>query len=115
MGWAKKRLNLFELNLPDRNVWFLLFFIFSLQKLSAQNILISSEQHPNEPSIMMDPKRPNVLIAAANLNNYYISNDTGYTWSQHQLTSTYGVWGDPCISVDTADVFYFFHLSNPVD
>lgn len=29
------------------------------------------------------------------------------------MTSSYGVWGDPNIIVDTAGHFYFFHLSNP--
>jgi hypothetical protein len=114
MIWGRKTSNVFELN-GRGNVGFLLILFFSLQKLSAQNILISSDHFPNEPSIMMDPKRPDVLIAAANLNNYYVSTDTGFTWSQQTLSSTYGVWGDPCIAVDTADVFYFFHLSNPAD
>ncbi len=39
--------------------------------------------------------------------------DTGYTWSEEVLTSSYGVWGDPSFNVDTAGNFYFFHLSNP--
>ena len=81
--------------------------------LSGQNIMISNQSNPNEPAIMIDPKNPNVLIAGANLNNYFISLDTGNTWTKHTLSSTFGVWGDPVISVDTAGNFYFFHLSNP--
>ena len=81
--------------------------------LHAQNVMITNIDSPNEPSIMMDPKHPNVLVAGANLNGYYLSSDTGTSWSHHVLSSTYGVWGDPCISVDTASNFYFFHLSNP--
>ncbi len=79
----------------------------------AQNILISNEHNPNEPSIIMDPLRPNVLVAASNLNNYYVSQDTGRTWEVKQLQSSFGVWGDPALAVDTAGAFYFFHLSNP--
>ncbi len=75
--------------------------------------MISNQNNPNEPSIMIDPKNPNVLIAGANLNNYYVSIDSGYTWTQKTLSSSLGVWGDPTISVDTASNFYFFHLSNP--
>ena len=45
----------------------------------AQNVLISNTNYPNEPSIAIDPKHPNVLIAGANINNYYISTDTGRT------------------------------------
>jgi hypothetical protein len=62
---------------------------------------------------MMDPKNPARIIAAANLNNYFVSSDTGRTWLPKKLTSSYGVWGDPVISVDTTGNFYYFHLSNP--
>ncbi|MFZ1257616.1 MAG: T9SS type A sorting domain-containing protein [Saprospiraceae bacterium] len=79
----------------------------------GQNILISNENNPNEPTIIIDPKKPNVILAASNLNNYFISKDTGRTWSTHRLTSSHGVWGDPVLLVDTAGAFYFFHLSNP--
>ncbi|MEO6133253.1 MAG: T9SS type A sorting domain-containing protein [Saprospiraceae bacterium] len=92
---------------------YFLFFLLLSQQIAAQNILISSEDFPNEPSIMIDPKHPNVLIGGSNLNNYYISIDTGFTWTKHDLNSSYGVWGDPTISVDTTGDFYFFHLSNP--
>lgn len=79
----------------------------------GQNILISNENFPNEPSIMFNPRNPAIMIAGSNLNSYYLSSDTGHTWSTHLLTSEFGVWGDPVIDVDTAGVFYFFHLSNP--
>ncbi len=77
--------------------------------------MISNEDFPNEPSIMIDPKNPNVLIGGSNLNNCYISADTGSTWTKLDITSTYGVWGDPAIGVDTSGHFFFFHLSNPSD
>ena len=79
----------------------------------AQNVMISSANSPNEPSIMMNPLDTDILVAGANLNNYYYSSDSGATWSEGQLTSSYGVWGDPVIDVDPAGNFYFFHLSNP--
>ncbi|MGB3078786.1 MAG: sialidase family protein, partial [Saprospiraceae bacterium] len=94
---------------------YIIFLLLITQHLAAQNVMISNEGFPNEPSIMIDPKHPNVVIGAANLNNYYISIDTGYTWTIHNLSSSFGVWGDPTISVDTAGNFYFFHLSNPND
>ncbi len=73
--------------------------------------LVSS---PNEPSIMINPKNPNQIMAASNLDYYYTSEDGGYTWESHQLSSvSNGVWGDPCIIVDTAQAFYFMHLANP--
>ncbi len=79
-----------------------------------QNIMISAANGPNEPSISMDPKNPLHLVAGANTNKYFISEDGGFTWSSGILTSPeFGVWGDPCIIVDTAGDFYFLHLSNP--
>ncbi len=90
-------------------------FCFVGFALLGQNITISTERNPNEPSIMLNPKNPAQLVAACNINSYYISQDTGRTWSTHRLTSSHGVWGDPVISVDTAGHFYFFHLSNPAD
>jgi hypothetical protein len=93
---------------------FLFFAIGCLLQFSiAQNIMISDQAFPNEPTIMMDPLHPEVIIGAANLNNYFISLDTGRTWTIHQLQSSLGVWGDPVIAVDTNSDFYFFHLSNP--
>ena len=80
--------------------------------LCAQNIQITNAGNPTEPSIMMDPSNPNVLVAGSNLNYYYTSIDTGATWNVNTLNSSYGVWGDPVIDVDTLGHFYFTHLSN---
>ncbi len=77
------------------------------------NVVIGTKDNPNEPAICQDPKNPARLVAGANLNNLYVSQDTGRTWTESKLTSTYGVWGDPVITVDTNGHFYFFHLSNP--
>lgn len=79
-----------------------------------ENILISTVNSPNEPSIVMNPRNTDQLVAGANIDSYYYSFDAGYTWTRGKLVSEEnGVWGDPCIIVDTAGDFYFFHLSNP--
>lgn len=67
----------------------------------------------DEPSIMINPFNLNEIVAASNINHYFYSNDGGYNWGEGSLTSTYGVWGDPCIIIDNNENFYFFHLSNP--
>jgi len=85
------------------------FFTYS----QHTNVIISDDNAPEEPTIVLDPCNPEILIAGANINNYFYSHDSGYTWHQEMLTSSYGVWGDPCVAVDTAGDFYFFHLSNP--
>ena len=77
------------------------------------NIEISNISNINEPCIMFDPKHPEIMIAGANTDNYFLSQDSGMTWTSHKLTSPFGVWGDPVIVVDTNSDFYFFHLSNP--
>jgi len=79
-----------------------------------QNILISTSNYPNEPSIIINPKNTDQLYGGANIYNYYYSDDAGFTWQEGVLTSqAYGVWGDPVLICDTAGAFYFFHLSNP--
>lgn len=94
----------------------ILFLLLAYPKLFAQhaNIVIGNNHDPEEPSIAINPKNTQQLIAGANIDLYYISNDGGYTWQEGILTSSFGVWGDPAIAVDTAGAFYFFHLSNPL-
>jgi len=91
----------------------ILFFLFFSVSAQHTNILISNKFAPEEPSIMINPKNTKLMVAAANIDQYYYSSDAGLTWNQGKITSTYGVWGDPCIIVDTTGAFYFLHLSNP--
>jgi hypothetical protein len=77
-----------------------------------RNILIDPAGQPNEPSIIIDPKNTKHLVAGSNLQNVYSSADGGLTWTKSFIASSYGVWGDPIIIVDTAHSFYYFHLSN---
>lgn len=98
-----------------RLLLFCIVFVFTVHLFGQyENILISTSQSPNEPSIVMNPKNPNELVAGSNIKSYFYSVDGGYNWTSGNLESPeYGVWGDPCIIVDTAGDFYFFHLSNP--
>jgi hypothetical protein len=86
------------------------------QFLSAQfpNILISTLNTPEEVAIAINPKNTNQIIAGANLDNAYRSNDAGQTWSMQTIAcNAYGVWGDPVMIWDTANACYYIHLSNP--
>jgi hypothetical protein len=74
--------------------------IFSFVTSLDQNVMISNQNSPNEPSIKMNPLNTDILVAGANLNNYYISNDGGLTWDTNTLTSSFGLWGEPVIDVD---------------
>jgi hypothetical protein len=96
-----------------KNLLILLLSFLITASLLSQNVMISDQGNPSEPSIMFDPKDPSKVVAGAVLNHVYISADTGKTWTRKTLTSAYGVWGDPVIDVDTSGHFYYFHLSNP--
>jgi len=96
---------------------FAFMFLFSLN-IQAQhtNVLIDEDgswAQPEEPSIIVNPKNTDHMVAGANIDNLYFSSDGGLTWTTDVLSSSYGVWGDPAIIVDTAGNYYFFHLSNP--
>jgi hypothetical protein len=84
----------------------------SLLSQPFQNVLIDNTGGPEEPSICINPKNTNFVVAGANINSYYYSSNGGFNWTEGTLTGTYQVWGDPCISVDTAGNFYFYHLTN---
>ena len=68
---------------------------------------------PCEPSIYINPKNIDNLVAGAIINFAYHSNDGGKTWSKQVLKSSYGVWGDPVIRADYNGNFYYLHLSDP--
>jgi Secretion system C-terminal sorting domain/BNR/Asp-box repeat len=96
-----------------------LFFLLLILPLYVvgqhQNVKISSQNTPNEPSIFINPQNTNEIVCGYNTDNSFYSTDGGQTWTYSGLTSTLGVWGDPCIISDHLGNFYFFHLSNPLE
>ncbi len=95
----------------------LLLFTLTLNlSLLAQheNVMISNSNYPEEPTINIDPNNTDRIIAGANINNVFTSEDGGHTWEISQLYSTTnGVWGDPVTIVDNDGNYLFFHLANP--
>lgn len=79
------------------------------------NVLISNNYSPNEPSICINPKNTEQLVAGSNLDNVYYSHDGGSTWTQTPVSCPWGIWGDPAMFADTAGNFYYLHLSNPTN
>lgn len=65
-----------------------------------------------EPSIYINPKNTNEVIAGSVMNDYYYSKDGGETWKSRSIKSRWGVNGDPCMMIDTLERYYYFHLSN---
>ncbi|MBK7008265.1 MAG: hypothetical protein IPH36_06360 [Saprospiraceae bacterium] len=95
------------------STFYLCLLIFTLPisinlGLVAQNIRISGFNEPNEPSIAIDPKDPKVMIAGANLDNYYISIDSGYTWLTKNFIFKLWCMGRSCVSGGYGGRFLFF-------
>lgn len=66
-----------------------------------------------EPSIAINPKDPDNIVAASVLNNIYFTKDGGLTWKKNEVKSSFGVYGDPALIADQRGNFYYFHLSDP--
>jgi len=93
---------------------FLLFFLsFSINAQHLNKLIAEGTASLSEPSIFIDPNNTDHLVAGAILDKYYVSYDGGLSWNTGSLTSTHGVWGDPCLIVDGNGDYYYFHLSNP--
>ncbi len=92
-----------------------IFLFLTASTLFAQhtNIIIDAAGGADEPSICIDYKNTNRLVASSNIDNIYYSTDAGRSWTKRRQTSNFGVYGDPVIVCDTASAFYHFHLSNP--
>nr|WKN38802.1 sialidase family protein [Tunicatimonas sp. TK19036] len=67
---------------------------------------------PCEPSVAVNPNKPTQVVVGSVLNDIFVSDDAGKTWSTDTLSSRYGVWGDPCLLADYDNHFYYFHLSS---
>jgi hypothetical protein len=99
-----------------KNIFLLLLSLIAIEG-TGQNLVveISAINNPNEISICLDEKNPEVILAGANIYSLYRSADGGLNWSRKEQASSYGVWGDPVIIQDTTGSFYHFHLSRVPD
>ena len=95
--------------------YFLLFIaLYSCTLSFAQYPIVTIDNQtygPNEPSIYINPANPTQIVAGSNINNHYVSSDTGKTWEIKTLRSSLGVYGDPVIYADEYGNFYFCHLA----
>jgi hypothetical protein len=68
-----------------------------------------------EPSIAINPRNPQNIVAGSVLNNVYVTLDSGKQWQKIKLESPFGVYGDPSIVADNKGNFFYFHLSDPTN
>jgi hypothetical protein len=94
---------------------FCYLLLYSAVVCQYKNIRVNNPTSisPEEVTIAINPTNSLNLAAGANIKYYYYSNDGGYTWIEGQLSSSLGVWGDPCVTYDVNGNLYFGHLSNP--
>ncbi len=80
-----------------------------------KNVRVSSglESQPNEVSISINPANPNQIAAGSNLKYLYLSTNKGLSWQTKELSSSLGVWGDPCVLYNNLGMLFYGHLSNP--
>ena len=91
-----------------------LFLVVFTASAQYTNVMISNTNSPEEVSIRINPKNTNQIVAGANIENVFHSNDAGLTWTSAMLTDPVnGVWGDPIIFTDTTGEFFYSHLSYP--
>ncbi len=104
-----------------KRILFLLILIFNLVQVSwsqFENVTLPLPKKAVyaysqvEPSICINPKNTNEVIAGTVMNDYYYSADGGKSWKSKSIFSKWGVNGDPCMLIDTLGRYYYFHLSN---
>ncbi|NVO18055.1 MAG: exo-alpha-sialidase [Bacteroidetes bacterium] len=102
-----------------RPILILCILSFAAGVLQAQSrfpnvtIYSGSGSYINEPTICINPKNLNQVVAGSVLNDFYHSENGGVTWTHGNLSCPWGVWGDPSLVVDTNSNFYYFHLAYP--
>ena len=94
-----------------------LTFVAVTAMAQFKNIRLAKEEEgiypPVEPSIAINHKNPQNIVAGVVLNRAIYTLDGGATWNETKLESPYGVYGDPALVSDVRGDFYYFHLANP--
>jgi hypothetical protein len=92
------------------------FYSLPIISQNYRNIKIDEAKSlhgPEEPTIAISLIDTNIILAGANINKLYRSNNSGLTWSPINVKSRYGIWGDPCLIPISSGEFLYFHLSLP--
>ncbi len=93
---------------------FISFFSFSQFK----NIKLAEQTNdgrypPVEPSIAINKKNPQNIVAGIVLDRVVTTVDGGNTWAEGTLRSPSGVYGDPAVISNSKGNLFYFHLADP--
>ena len=72
-----------------------------------------NERQACEPSIAINPKYPNNVVAGSFPSNVYYTKDAGKSWAKSQLPSSGGAFGHPSVIADEKGNFYYFCAADP--
>lgn len=82
-----------------------------------KNILLAEQKDgeypPVEPSITINKKNPQTIVAGIVLNKVVVSHDQGKTWTTSTLKSSFGVYGDPALVSNSKGDMFYVHLADP--
>src|SRR5258707_14444835 len=97
------------------------YFIFSFSFISIctfsqfKNIKLAEQTNdgrypPVEPSIAINKKNPQNIVAGIVLDRVVTTVEGGNTWAEGTLRSPSGVYADPAVISNSKGNLYYFHL-----
>jgi len=87
----------------------LLSLAFLLNQAQSMRVTLDNTNNPNEPSIALHPITK-TIVAASNINNFYVELIGSNSFSKTISTSPLGVYGDPVLHYSDTTL-YFAHLA----
>ena len=91
-----------------------LLALSSLSYSQYKNVKLNTiDDRSCEVTIAINPTNPLNIVAGANLKNTFYTFDNGKSWINDTISSSFNVWGDPCVIFDMQGNAYYFHLSYP--
>lgn len=98
-----------------------IFALFTIMSTFCQAVFSQIPQRvdkgfgdPNETTICINKKHPNQVVGGSNIDYIYRSKDSGASWTEYQVESELGIYGDPVLVSSDFGRIYFAHLSrNP--
>jgi Neuraminidase (sialidase) len=106
--------------MKNRVLFTIFFLVYICNSVNAQykNIQLPKPKKSTyrfaqvEPSIAINPNNTKQVVAGTVMDEYYYSKNGGKTWRSMNMSSNFGVNGDPCVIFDKFGAIYYFHLAS---